>query len=60
MVGSDILLEPFVPSLQLSQEDFTGSNSLDVFVSELPRSCDLGKGKEGRDTEKGPMPSCVL
>lgn len=36
MVGSDILLEPFVPSLQLSPEDFTGSKHLDVFVSELP------------------------
>ena len=35
MVGSDILLEPFVPSLQLSPEDFIGSRHLVLFVSEL-------------------------
>ena len=35
VVGSDILREPFVPSLQLSPEDFTGIRHLVVFVNEL-------------------------
>ena len=35
VVGSDILLEPFIPSLQLSPEDFTGSRHLVAFVNEL-------------------------